>query len=291
MTNSSLDLSARADLDWLADLIGDARAAVPSAEWLIVGALARDLHLSYLHGIRVDRVTTDTDLGLGVADWAEFSHIREALLRSGHFLPDRRVAHKLIHRSGRALDVVPFGNIEDRRGAIAWPPSGALMMSVVGYREGFAGSLALQLPKDQHARIVSLAGLIILKFIAWSERHLTAPGKDAYDLRVMLIHYLDAGNLQRLYEDHADLVDADFDYPLASARLAGRDASALLHVHGDQAQIVRKQLNSILDAEADPARSRALVGQSGALDVEGFRRQLAAFLQGLTEDVISSRLA
>lgn len=284
MTSSSLDLSARVDLDWLADLIGDAQAAVPSAEWLIVGALARDLHLSYSHGIRVDRVTTDTDLALGVNDWTEFAHIREALLRSSHFLADRRVEHKLIHRNGRALDVVPFGDIEDRRGAIAWPPSGALTMSVVGYREAFAGSLALQLPNHRHVRIVSLVGLMVLKFIAWSERHLTAPGKDAYDLRILLTHYLDAGNLQRLYEDHADLVDADFDYPLASARLAGRDASALLHLHGDQSQIVRKQLSSILDAEVDPARSRALIGQSGALDAEGFRMQLAAFLQGLTEE-------
>lgn len=51
MTNSSLDLSARADLAWLADLIGDAQRAVPSVEWLIVGALARDLHLSYAHGM------------------------------------------------------------------------------------------------------------------------------------------------------------------------------------------------------------------------------------------------
>lgn len=284
MTGSSLDLSARADLDWLVDLIGDAQAAVPSAEWLIVGALARDLHLSYSHGIRVDRVTTDTDLGLAVVDWTEFAHIREDLLGSGHFLADRRVEHKLIHRSGRALDVVPFGDIEDRRGVIAWPPSGALTMSVVGYREAFAGSLALQLPNHRHARIVSLVGLMILKFIAWSERHLIAPGKDAYDLRIILTHYLDAGNLHRLYEDHADLVDADFDYPLASARLAGRDASALLQLHGDQAQIVRKQLSRILDAEVDPARSRALIGQSGALDAEGFRMQLAAFLQGLTEE-------
>lgn len=284
MSNSSLDLSARVDLDWLADLIGDAQAAVPSAEWLIVGALARDLHLSYSYGIRVDRVTTDTDLALAVTDWAEFAHVRQAPLGSGKFLADRRVAYKLIHRSGRALDVVPFGDIEDRSGVIAWPPSGAVTMGVVGYREALAGSLALQLPNDQHARIVSLVGLMILKFIAWSERHLIAPGKDAYDLRITLTHYLDAGNLQRLYDDHADLVDADFDYPLASARLAGRDASALLHLHGDQSQIVRKQLNSILDAEVDPARSRALIGQSGALDAEGFRMQLVAFLQGLTEE-------
>lgn len=283
MTASSLDLSARADLDWLADLIGDARQAAPAVEWLIVGALARDLHLSYAYGIRIDRVTTDTDLALAIADWAEFAHVRGALLRSGNFLADRRVEHKLIHRSQRALDVVPFGDIEDRTGMIFWPLSGAMTMSVIGYREALAGSIALQLRRERQARIVSIAGLVILKFIAWSERHRTAPGKDAYDLQLILTHYLDAGNIQRLYESHADLVDADFDYLLASARLAGRDASALLHRHGDPSQTVRQRLNSILDAQVDPEGPRVLIGQSGALDVEGFRLQLVAFQRGLAE--------
>ncbi|HLS80249.1 MAG TPA: hypothetical protein VK025_02470 [Steroidobacter sp.] len=91
------------------------------------------------------------------------------------------------------------------------------------------------------------------------------------------------GNVQRLYESHADLIDEDFDYPIASARLAGRDASALLHRHGDQSQAVRKQLNSILYVEADPAGPRVLIGQSGALDAEGFRLQLVAFQRGLAE--------
>jgi predicted nucleotidyltransferase len=226
MTDSSLDLSARADLVWLAELIGDARHAAPSVEWLVVGALARDLHLSYAHGIRVDRVTTDTDLALTIATWAEFAHVRHALLASGNFVADRRIEHKLFHRSGRALDVVPFGDIEDRSGSIAWPPSGAVTMSVLGYREAFAGSIALQLPRAQRARIASIAGLVILKFIAWSERNRIAPGKDAYDLRMMLTHYIDAGNLQRLYDNHADLIDADFDYSDRDrARSVGRSRS------------------------------------------------------------------
>ena len=284
MTASSLDLSARADLDWLADLIGDAQQAVPAVEWLIVGALARDLHLSYAYGIRIDRATTDTDLALAITDWAQFAEIRGALLGSGHFLADRRVEHKLHHRSQRALDIVPFGDIEDRSGVIVWPPSGAMTMSVVGYREALAGSIALQLPHERQARIVSIAGLIILKFIAWSERHRTAPGKDAYDLQLILTHYLDAGNAERMYESHADLVDADFDYPVASARLAGRDASALLHHHGDQSQTVRKQLHTILETEVDPAGPRVLVGQSGALDADRFRMQLVAFQRGLAEE-------
>jgi predicted nucleotidyltransferase len=283
MTISSLDLSARVDLTWLAELIGDARQAAPSVEWLVVGALARDLHLSYAHGIRVDRVTTDTDLALTIATWSEFAQTRHALLASGTFVADRRVEHKLLHRSGRALDVVPFGDVEDPSGSITWPPSGAVTMSVLGYREAFADSVTLQLPLKQHARIPTLAGSLILKFIAGSERHHIAPGKDAYDVRIMLTHYLDAGNLQHLYEAHLNLVDADFDYSLASARVAGRDASTLLSRHGDQTQKVRQQLKRILTREIDPAARPVLIGQSGARDAEGFRRQLEAFLQGLNE--------
>jgi len=286
MTDLSLDLSAKADLDWLAELIGDAKQAAPSVEWLVVGALARDLHLGYAHGIRVDRVTTDTDLALTVATWTEFAQIQHALIASGKFVAVGRAEHKFFHHSGQALDVVPFGDIEDRNRSIAWPPSGEMTMSVLGYREAFAGSITLRLSRGQQALIPSIAGLIVLKFIAWSERNRTAPGRDAYDLRMMLTHYLDAGNLRHLYEHHADLVDEDFDYSLASARVAGRDASGLLNRHGDPSQSVRKQLDNILVAEVDPAGRRVLIGQSGARDVEGFRLQVEAFLRGLTEGAI-----
>lgn len=149
MTDSLLDLSARADLEWLTELIGDARQAAPSVEWLVVGALAHDLHLSYVHGIRVDRVTTDTDLALTIATWTDFAHVQHTQIASGRFVADRRVEHKLLHHRGRALDVAPVGDIEDRNRSIAWPPSGAVTMSVLGYREAFAGAIALQLPRDQ----------------------------------------------------------------------------------------------------------------------------------------------
>jgi hypothetical protein len=151
MTASSLNLSARADLDWFAELIGDAKQAAPAVEWLVVGALARDLHLGYAHGIRVDRVTTDTDLALTVATWAGFAKIRHALIASRKFVAVSRAEHKFLHHSGQALDVVPFGDIEDRNRSIAWPPSGEMTMSVLGYREAFAGSIALQLPRGQQS--------------------------------------------------------------------------------------------------------------------------------------------
>jgi predicted nucleotidyltransferase len=203
MTTSSLDLSARADLQWLADLIGDAQRSATRAEWVIVGALARDLHLSYAHGIRIHRATADTDLAVTVAEWSDFASVRSLLIDGGAFKPDARMSHRLVHRSGRVIDIVPFGGIENSAGIIAWPPSGDVQMSVLGYREVLLSSVALILPQRRQVRMVSLVGLIVLKILAWSDRHRSQPGKDAYDLRILLTYYLDAGNARRLYEEHA----------------------------------------------------------------------------------------
>jgi hypothetical protein len=52
-----------------------------------------------------------------------------------------------------------------------------MTMSVVGYREALAGSIALQLPRGRQARIVSIAGLIILKFIAQVHPLVRAPSR------------------------------------------------------------------------------------------------------------------
>src|SRR3712207_1577985 len=111
MTASSLDLSTRADLQWLADVIGDAQRSVVHAKWIIVGALARDLHLSYARGIRIHRATTDTDLALTVSEWSEFASVRALLINSGAFKPDVRISQRLVHTSGHVVDIVPFGGI------------------------------------------------------------------------------------------------------------------------------------------------------------------------------------
>jgi len=93
----TLDLAHRDDLRWLAELLADVRRAVPAAEPLLVGALARDLLLHYGHGIPVARATEDVDLAFAVGDWQAFASVREALLAGGAFAPYRGAIQKLRH--------------------------------------------------------------------------------------------------------------------------------------------------------------------------------------------------
>lgn len=96
MTESSLNLADKQDLTFLAELVADLRAVAPLVRTLLVGAVARDLLLFYAHGIRAPRATADIDLAMAVADWNAFERLRDALLASGMFVSDLKVAHKCI---------------------------------------------------------------------------------------------------------------------------------------------------------------------------------------------------
>jgi len=182
MVISSLDLADKNDLTFLAELVADLRAAAPAWEPFLVGAMARDLLLYYAYKIPVGRATEDVDLGFAVADWREFEALRAALLASTFFEEHGSVVYRIYHRRHGPVDLIPFGGLEHPDGSIAWPPRGDEVMTVVGYREALASAVDVVLPEGQRVLVISLPMLAVLKIIAWSERHTTAPRRDAADL-------------------------------------------------------------------------------------------------------------
>lgn len=125
------------------------------------------------------------------------------------------------------LDIVPFGGVAEKGDFIEWPPDRSFKMSVVGFRECYQHVVQIKISDKAEVAInvVSLAGLTILKLISWDEnsdrRH-----KDASDLFFIIQNYLDAGNLERLFDEAPDIVDSgDYNYEAGSARLLGRDIS------------------------------------------------------------------
>jgi len=136
-------------------------------------------------------------------------------------------------------------------------------------------------PKGRRVLVVSLSMLVILKLIAWSERHATAPGKDAADLLLILKNYLDAGNQSRLYEEAAHLLDQnDFDYERAGAWLAGYDAAAAIRENSAGGTRTTHTIVTILTAESDPDGPLRLVGEVGGREAESMRLLLLSFLRG-----------
>ncbi len=131
------------------------------------------------------------------------------------------------------------------------------------------------LPGGREIRIVSLPALTILKLMAWTDRRLSQPGKDAYDLAGILRNYLDAGNKGRLYAEAAHLLDTpDFDYELAGAWLLGYDMAQLLPA------TARAPVAEILARESHSSGPVELVGD---MPIEAPRA--LALLQNLKKEV------
>ncbi|MCY7387241.1 MAG: nucleotidyl transferase AbiEii/AbiGii toxin family protein [Burkholderiales bacterium] len=278
-----LVLADKPDLRPLASLIRDVRAAAPDAAVLLVGAMARDVHLLHAYGIALPRLTTDIDLALALEDWAAFQKLRDALLASGAFSPKNKLQHKLVYTPlNIAIDLVPFEGVEDANGNISWPPDNAEVMSLTGYREASASAVTVHLPLDQSLAMVSLSMLAVLKILVWIERHLTEPRKDARDLDAILRNYFSAGNADRLYSEAPHLLDAPtYDYDFSGAWMCGRDARNTLDAVSGRAAKIVAQLNNMLDKETDPDGVLHYVGDLESGNPDNARNLLAAFSAGL----------
>lgn len=278
MTISSLDLSDHHELRLLADLVTAIGQVRPDARFLLVGAMARDLLLSYAHGIPSRRATEDLDFAFAVDNWHVFAQWRDALIASGGFAAVAGVAHRLSF-AGRRVDLIPFGGVESADGVIDWPPPQDTRMVVLGFREAMAAAVTTKLPGGTMVAVASLPALTLLKLFAWNDRRYIQPGKDAGDLWLLLCNYLDAGNRERLYTEAAHLFEApDYDDDLAGAWLLGADARRLLRKADNTNSTALIHALTLLENEA-PVR---LAADMEAYDLQHAVDMLAAFRAGLS---------
>lgn len=248
------DFSNRPELRYLAALAAAFRAGAGDAPFFLAGATARDLLLRFAHGIDAGRETRDVDIALMVADWSAFGAMRERLIAGGQFAPNGKALHKLMY-GGIEIDLIPFGAVERADRTIAWPPDGDSVMKVFGFSEVLDSTLKVGLPDGEEISVVSLPALTVLKLVAWSERRLIQPGKDAHDLAAIMGNYLEAGNHERLYTDAAGLLEEpEFDFEQAGAWLLGHDMARMLP------HAARQSVADLLALEVDLDGRLRLVG-------------------------------
>lgn len=269
----SLDLSQKNELRLLAALVREVAHAAGGAPFFLAGAYARDVLLLHAHGIGTGRQTADVDLAIAVESWERYERLRDALI-AREFEPMPRAHHKLRFKRSIEVDFVPFGGVERPDRTIAWPPDGSFVMRAFGFREVQRHTLTVALPDAAEVQVATLPALTLLKLVAWSERRLTEPGKDAHDLSIVLRHYLEAGNDERLYTEGQELLSAeDFDFEAAGAWLLGKDVAGCLDASG------RRQIAALLAEEADPRGTLRLAGDL-RMDPERALRLIGALNEG-----------
>jgi predicted nucleotidyltransferase len=280
MSGSSIDLTDKHELSPFADIISAVLAQADALPVLLVGATARDFLLSYAHGIAIARGTSDIDFALATSNWAQFERIRARLINTGDFTSKGKDLHRLFHRNGIPVDLIPFDGVENRARQIEWPPNGDMVMNVLGYREAMLTAIDAHLPGGCIVKVVALPALAIMKLMAWTERSITAPRKDAYDLHLLLQNYLDAGHRERIYTQAVHLLEAEnFEYELAGAWLLGADARAILDRATDAASSVAV-VDQILALQTMPSGPLRLAADMNSRDPQNALDLLSAFYLG-----------
>lgn len=222
----------------------------------IIGATSRDIIMTGVYGIKVPRSTDDLDLGVAVKTWTAYGKLKSRLTADFGFKQDQKQEQRL-WRAGEKMDIIPFGGLETAEGEIALPPDGDVKMSVAGFMEAFHDAVSVPL-NDLSVRVGSLRGIVLLKFVAYSDRP-AERAKDVQDILFIAKNYLDAGADEKLYESESDLLDDDFDYALAGARILGRDIGAIMTP--TTSTIILETLDGLCDQSDESESTGALLQQ------------------------------
>lgn len=236
MTNTLLRLQKKVP-EHIVDILRNVSEASANLDTkaFVIGAIARDLVFEYVYGADIKRKTEDVDFGIAIGSWAEYESLKVALIESGKFRDDPSQDQRIWWTGGTdemRVDLVPYGGLESHDGEIEYPPTGDFVMSTLGFREASENLLALQLTENFAAEIVSLPGLVLLKFVAYNDSR-EERRRDVQDIWFIAQNYMKAGNEDRLYEEDSSdgdlLNESNFDYRTVGARLLGRDIVPLLN--------------------------------------------------------------
>ena len=280
MNATLLDFSERRELARHARVIADVQQVTSAlrAPTMITGAFARDLHVFYAYGLDANRQSEDVDFAIAVRDWHAFAEIRTQLASSGSFRTSPGLDHRLYHSAGLPIDLVPFQGVETQSRKIEWPPAGEIVMDVFGFSEALAAAQSVRLPDGVDATVVSLPALALLKLVAWQDRHLRSPRKDAHDLMLIASSHLELGNAERLWNEFSTWTDDEnFDYQRAGGRMLGHDIRTLVDARG------AGKLATILEAQSSETVPGPLPEEMSRLDPGRARMLLAGILSGVTE--------
>jgi predicted nucleotidyltransferase len=246
--------------------------------FFIVGALARDFVMEFLHDVKAPRMTMDIDLAVRIESWDNYEKIQEALTASGF----KKSRERQRFEYGQTLvDIVPFGKITDEKTEISWPPEHEIIMSVAGFEDAYHCSTKIQVSTQPNLeiRVPTIPGMAIMKLLSWEDTF-PARSKDALDLYFLLHHYKDTDIVERIFVENKKIFDEEgFDEIKTSIRLLGQDMAKICSSE------TLDKINKILKVEtAEDSKFKLVIDMMAQKhDFEDVLSNLEKLRQGLDE--------
>jgi predicted nucleotidyltransferase len=226
-------------------------------DFYLVGAIARDIHLSVNEELLSKRRTKDIDLAITISDEGQYNEVKATLIGTGLFEDHESEPIKLIYKKGIEVDLLPFGQIEqpNRNVKLSNP---TFILNMPGFIEIYPFVKDFEVGEGQKVKVCTMEGIILLKLIAHDDRPQRT--KDIADIEHIIQSYfaLNDDDIYMVYYDIMELYDTDNnDYiQLVCARLIGRKINILL---GDSPELAER-VRGILSKRETPRWQAMLDG-------------------------------
>ncbi|HCM35426.1 nucleotidyl transferase AbiEii/AbiGii toxin family protein [Chryseobacterium sp.] len=223
--------------------------------FFVIGATARDIVME-IHNEKSGRLTHDLDIAIAINDWNQYAEIEKGIVALENFKKDANQKQRFIYKGSFQLDIVPFGNIMREDDKIFWPPDEQVAMSVLGFPEAKNDIIVVKIDEEFEINIISLAGIFILKIVAWKDRYLRG-NKDADDIGFILINYLNIYE-EKAIDKYDEIYETDnFSTITAGAKLLGDDLFHILKINIKTKEAITK----IIKDQYDKAEDSELINQ------------------------------
>jgi predicted nucleotidyltransferase len=195
-----------------------------------------------LHDESSGRLTHDLDIAITINDWEQYKTVEEGITQLPNFTKDPDQKQRFQYLDKFDLDIVPFGNIMKEDDKIFWPTDKEFAMSVLGFPAVNEASLKVSIDEDIDIQIASLAGIGLLKIVAFRDRnHKT--NKDADDIAFILQNYLEIHRDESL-EYFEAVYTEDHTIVKGGATLLGIHINLLLKDYPEAKQSIKEVLSS-----------------------------------------------
>lgn len=227
-------------------------------DFYLVGAVARDYHLSAKPDLSSSRITDDVDIAVMLNDAGQFNKIKAAILDTGNFVADETEPIKLFYKGQLEIDLLPFGAIQAEDGHVFLQPPNLFTLDLPGFAEVYPFVESVAVDGDFSVKVCPVEGIVILKLIASYQD--PSRTKDILDIGHMTSVYFELAD-QDIYEDHFDVMDsydtAEAGYlTLVSARVIGRKMQEILR----SAPLLQATITTQLKKRNEPWAEPMLMG-------------------------------
>lgn len=183
--------------------------------------------------------------------------IENEIIQLPDFEKDPKQQQRFLYLTDFQLDIVPYGGITTAEDKIFWPPDQSFAMTVLGFEEAEKDLVRVKIDDTLEIDIVSLAGIFILKLVAWKDRHHKG-NKDADDMGFILLNYLNIHEERAVMEHYEEVYEIEsFTVTKAGAALLGIDVNILLSGNDTN----KAKLKAIIKAEINAKENSVLFNQ------------------------------